>query len=84
MDIVDRLRMGGPNAAEVTDKAADVIKALRDALFAIEIQYPHSDTVLCEAASRRNADDDGEPIYRHWAEKIIAARAALAQSNEPA
>jgi len=32
MDIVERLRLGGPNAAEVTDEAADEIERLRAAL----------------------------------------------------
>jgi len=32
MDIVERLRLGGPNAAEVTDEAADEIARLRAAL----------------------------------------------------
>ena len=35
MDIVERLRLGGPNAAEVTDEAADEIERLRAALRAI-------------------------------------------------
>lgn len=32
MDIVDRLRLGGPNALEVVDQAADEIERLRGAI----------------------------------------------------
>lgn len=35
-EIVSKLRMGGPNAAEITDKAADTINRLRTALAASE------------------------------------------------
>lgn len=40
MDIVDRLRLGGPNAMEVVDQAADEIEKLRLLLSQI-------DTTMC-------------------------------------
>ena len=37
MKIVDRLRMGGPNAGEVGPQAADLIERLREGLQSIEM-----------------------------------------------
>jgi len=51
---------------------------LYEALYVITLQYPYSDDQL--EAIDADRDDDG-PISRHWARKMLAARAALAKAR---
>jgi len=53
IDIVERLRLGGPNAAEVTDEAADEIVRLRAALREIAVGY------VDEGGNRRDLEGSG-------------------------
>ena len=55
----------------------DVISALEDSV----MQFVQTDDELREIASRHHSDDDGKPLSRHWAQKILNAKAALAKAR---
>jgi len=72
MDIVERLRLGGPNAAEVTDEAADEIERLRAALLEI-VSMPDHEFIT--------AGYHSQPISSAASIKRIA-RKALGETDE--
>jgi len=53
IDIVERLRLGGPNAAEVTDEAADEIERLRAALKRAATACMDHDCCVAHAVARK-------------------------------
>lgn len=65
-----------PSNAKIISAAPDMAEALD----AICLQFPDDD-VLRECAGRTSEDDDGKPVHKHWAQKILAARAALAKAK---
>jgi hypothetical protein len=74
---------GAVVALATTQENAHLIASapdLAEALEAICLQFPEDD-VLRECAALKNSDDDGKPVHRHWAQKILAARAALSKAR---
>lgn len=65
MKIEERLRLGGPNALEVTDRAADMIAQMRDALATTQ-------KLVAEAAMTGFRWEDG-----NWTERLFANQATL-------
>jgi hypothetical protein len=64
--------------ARLIAAAPELLEALRD----IVLQYcVYTDDDLERISMRVRSEDDGVPMPRHWAEKIIAARAAIAKAR---
>jgi len=60
--------------AFVTAEQRDLVEAL----YAIEIQFPYSDAVLQDVADGKREMPN---VSKHWAQKILAARAALSKAK---
>ena len=93
MDIVERLRLGGPNAWEIYGEAADEIKRLRadfesgmERFYSqgAELDNARAEIERLRAALRPFADPLKYSATGQWADDIMAARRALEPtSSEP-
>ena len=78
-ELVDRLRLGGPNAAEVSDQAADEIERLRAAVERKQQQYERSQRYWVDAAQKAIAGD-----FEHLRLRVDMALAGPIEMTETA
>ncbi len=77
-EIVTKLRMGGPNAAEITGEAADTINRLRTALTASEAE----NAVLAAGACICVRGDEHGNAYCEMQQRLAASEAKVQKARE--